>query len=91
MNIPVNILFPVIPPYTLGLLVFPSLHHVNVHHVDAIACTAVPVPRYVMNCVAVPLSIPLPLVVNVNVYVLIVNNAVNVLVPVTTSALVAPV
>ena len=76
MNIPVNVLLPVIPPYVLGLLVLPSLHHVNVHPVDAIAYTSVPVHKYVMNCGVVPDSVSFPLVVDVNVYVLIVNNAV---------------
>ena len=87
-----NVLLPVIPPYVLGLFVLPSDQPLNVYPVSAIACIAVPVPRYVMNCIAVPLSVPHVPAVNCNVYVLIVKSAVYDLLPVIpVSILVIPV
>ena len=91
VNTHVNTLFHVIHPYVLIDPVYQSDHHENVYHVFAITSTALHVPRYWMNCGVVQLNTHHVVVVNVNVYVLIVKYAVNVLFPVTKSCLVVPV
>ena len=75
------VLFPV----TRSCLVNPvvqSLHHENVYHVFAFACTNTHVVLYVTFCVAVHEIVHPVLPVYVNVYVFNLNTHVNVLSPV---------
>ncbi len=90
VNCAVRLIFPVTTS-DLVAHVEPSLHPLNVYPVFATAVTAVPVVLYANTCTPLPLTVPPVLPVYVSVYALIVNCAVRLIFPVTTSDLVAHV